>query len=186
MRTPSRSHSGVAFALALAVVCLSLGCNAPNGAREEDPISGTWYGGSTFPDHQGYKYQYVFSPMAHGRWQVLGEGVYGPDTFGAAIKTFWSGEIRKIGDSYELRLMSLTSTDATEPPEVLPTIIAGRAVLNLLGPDEMKLEYNTAGMWKWGTTVFVDDPEVWMYKPGSGGPTIEILRRLKTDGEIKL
>ena len=186
MRTLIGLHSGVALVLALAMVCSTLGCHAPNGAPEKDPISGTWYGGSTFPDHRGYKYHYVFSPIAHGRWQVLGEGAYGADTFGAVIQTFWSGEIRKIGDSYELRLMCLTSTDATGPPDVFPTILAGRAVVTLPGPDEMKLEYNTAGIWKWGTTVFVDDPEVWMYKPGSGGPTIEILRRLKTDGEIKL
>jgi len=172
--------------LALATVCATLGCHAVKDAREDDPISGTWYGGSTFPDHQGFKYQYVFSPISHGRWQLLGEGAYSPDIFGAAIQTFWSGEIRKLGDSYELRLMALTSTDATGLPQSHPTILAGRAVVTLLGPDEMKLEYNTAGIWKWGTTVFVDEPETWMYKPGSGGPTVEILRRLKTDGEIKL
>jgi hypothetical protein len=165
---------------------IAVGSLAANALRENDPISGTWYGGSTFEGHLGYKYQYVFSPIARGRWQLLGAGAYGPDTFGAAVKTFWSGEIRKIGDSYELRLMCLTSTDANEPPEVLPKIPAGRAIVTLLGPDEMKLEYDTAGMWSWGTTVFVDEPEVWMYKPGSGGPTVEILRRLKTDGEINL
>ncbi len=170
------------FIVLLAVVVV--GGLAANAARE-DPLSGTWYGGSTMAEHQGYKYQYVISPIGPDRWQLLGDGAYNADTFGAALKTSWSGEIRKNGNHYDLRLMCLTSTDPTDPPNVLPTIIAGHANVILVGPDEISFEYDAAGTFTWGTVPFVDKAAAWMYTPSSGPGSLETLRRLKMDGAIR-
>jgi opacity protein-like surface antigen len=45
------------------------------GGRDSDcPPTGTWYGGSYFPDHAGFNYQYTFIPVEAGRFLLTAEG----------------------------------------------------------------------------------------------------------------
>lgn len=172
--------------IAVLVLVLSAAAAAVAGGAKEDPITGTWIGGSSFPDSQGYKYVYVFTPMGPGQWRLIAQSAYGPASWGAGMATFWAGDIRKVGTRYELRLICLTQNDLNEPPMELPGIIAARAWLTVTGPDEIKLVYDTAGNWTWGTNPFVDAAAAWAYTPDSGVAVEEILHRFETVRPINL
>ena len=154
---------------------------------KEDPISGTWYGGSSSPDHAGFKYVYQFSPIGEGRWQVACfpasiAAAYGPN----ALMTPFGGEIVKTASGYELRLRSLATATAVAPPKDLPVVIAARAILTVVGPNEIKLVYDTAGMYAWGKVPFVDDALGWAYRPGNGDPVPETIYKMQTTVDINL
>jgi hypothetical protein len=175
------------LALVLFLGVLVVGGLSALGGKEDDPISGTWYGGSSFPDHAGFKYIYVFSPIAAGRWQLLCFPVSNPAAYGGfTIMTPFAGEIVKTASGYELRLISLGTATAAAPPSELPTIVAGRAILTVVGPSEIKLVYDTAGAWAWGKVPFVDAAMGWSYRPGNGGPVPETLHKMQTTVDINL
>ncbi len=151
-----------------------------------DPVTGAWYGGSTSPDGVQFKWLYVFTPAGPDRWTLTCEGAFAPEVFRAALKTQFGGEIRRTGSAYELRLACLTTNDTSAAPKELPSIVAARAVLTVLGPDQIRLTYDTAGVWIWGTVPFVDQPVAWMYRRGIDPPTVETLSRVKMDVDVAL
>jgi hypothetical protein len=174
------------FALALLFAVLVVG-GLSAMAEKEDPISGTWYGGSSFPDHAGFKYVYQFAPLGSDRWQVTCFIASNPAAYGGfAIMTPFSGEIRKTGSGYELRILSLGTATAEVPPKDLPTIVGARALLTVVGSTEIKLLYDTAGVWAWGKEPFVDAAAAWMYRPGNGGPVPETIRKMQATVDINL
>ncbi len=79
-----------------------------------------------------------------------------------------------------------TGFRAAVPPDVLPSVAAGRAVLKVVGPDRIDLVYDTAGGYAWGKVPFVDNAAGWGYRPGNGGPVPETLYRLNTTVDINL
>jgi len=153
---------------------------------QTDQLTGTWIGGSTAPDGSQHKWVYVFSPAGPDRWTITCERAFAPEVFGAALSTQFGGEIRKFGSNYEVRLACLATNDTSPTPKDLPSIIGARAVLTMLGLDQVKLTYDTLGFWKWGTVPFVDQPATWAYRRGMDPPTVETLSRLKTEVEIAL
>jgi hypothetical protein len=145
--------------------------------------AGTWYGGSYFPEHAGFKYQYTFIPVKAGRFLLTAEGAYNPDSLGAAVATTFTGELVKKADgSFEIRLIALTTTDPTHPPEELPMIVAGKADVQFDGCDKMIITYNWAAFYKWDSVPFVDDPVAWMILPGK--PTVETLNRMRMETQL--
>jgi hypothetical protein len=151
-----------------------------------DPLTGAWYGGSTAPDGTQAKWIYIMTPVRPGRWVVECQGAFSPMNFGAPIVTEFGGEIRKKGTEYELRLVCLTQSDTTPRSKNLPTIVAGRAVLTILGPGQIRATYDSVGFWKWDTVPFVDQAAVWAYRRDINPPTVETLYRLSMDVEINL
>ena len=85
-----------------------------------------------------------------------------------------------------LRLVCLTTTHSSAAPKTLPSIIAGRAALTVLGPDQVKLSYDTVGAYAWDTIPYVDQTVAWTYRRGIDPPTVETLSWLKTGVEISL
>jgi hypothetical protein len=174
------------FALVLFLGVLVVGGLSAAGAKD-DPISGTWYGGSSSPDHAGFKYIYVFSPIADGRWQVLCFIASSPAAYGfPAIMTPFAGEIVKSATGYEMRILAMGTASANVPPTELPNVTGARAILTVAGPNEIKLVYDTAGMYAWGKTPFVDSPLGWAYRPGSGDPTPETIYKMQATVDINL
>jgi hypothetical protein len=154
------------------------------GEKDSDcSPAGTWYGGSSFPDHAGFKYQYTFIPVEADRFLLTAEGAYNPDSLGAAVATTFTGELVKKADgSFEIRLIALTTTDPTHPPEELPMIVAGKADVQFDGCDKMIITYDWAGFYKWDSVPFVDYPVAWMIKPDK--PTVETLNRMRMGTEL--
>jgi hypothetical protein len=156
-------------------------------STKEDPITGTWYGGSSSPDHAGFKYLYQFYPIGEGRWQVACFPVSNPASYGPfALMTPFGGEIVKTASGYELRLITLGTATAVAPPKDLPMVVGARAILTVVGQNEIKLVYDTAGMFAWGKVPFVDDALGWAYRPGNGGPVPETLYKMQTTVDINL
>jgi hypothetical protein len=56
-----------------------------------DPLCGSWYGGDPNPDIIGYKYHYSFIPAGPDRWYIMAQGIYNPDSLGAAVMSKWTG-----------------------------------------------------------------------------------------------
>ena len=79
-----------------------------------------------------------------------------------------------------LRLVCLTTNDTSAAPKTLPSIIAGRAALTVLGPDQVKLSYDTVGAYAWDTIPYVDQSVAWTHRRGIDRPTVETLSWLKT------
>lgn len=143
--------------------------------------TGTWYGGSYNDDHEGYKYQYTFIPTKPGRrFSVTADGVYNPDTLGAAeVATTWTGEMVKKpskaiggsddsndGSTYEIRLIALTSTDPIDPPEVLPMIWAVKGDVRFDGCNTLMITYDWFAVYTWEKVPFVDEPDMWVLNSG--------------------
>jgi hypothetical protein len=150
-----------------------------SGVSECSP-AGTWYGGSYNPENAGYKYQYTFSPMKAGRFFAMADGAYNPDSLGAAVATTWTGEVvRAKANSYEIRLIALTTNDPTEPPEELPMIWAVRGDLKIDGCDTITITYTWFAIYKWDTVPFVDAPVSWNLHAGDD-PIVETIRRMPT------
>jgi hypothetical protein len=142
--------------------------------------TGTWYGGSYVPDHEGYKYQYTFVQSEPGRYFAMADGAYNPDTLGAAVATTWTGELVKTsGNAYEIRLIALTTTDPTDPPNELPMVWAVRGNVRFDGCDRMVIEYDWFVVYEWGKIPFVDVPAVWNLYDGEG-PIVETIIRMPT------
>jgi len=173
----------LAFIVLVMVVAASAQLSAMGSA---DPFAGAWFGGSTAADGSQHKWGYIFTPAGQDRWIITCERAFAPEVFGAALATQFGGEIRKVGSTYEARLACLATNDTSATPKDLPNILAARAVITILGPGELKLTYDTLGIWKWGTTPFVDQPIHWAYRRGIDPPTVETLSRLKTDVEVAL
>ena len=172
------------FALILLLGVLAVG-GLSAMAEKEDAITGAWYGGSTFPDHAGFKYLYTFSPIGPDRWQVLCFPASNPAAYGPfALMTPFGGEIVKTVSGYEMRILSLGTATAEVPPKDLPMVVGARAILTVVGPNEIKLVYDTAGMYAWGKVPFVDSPVGWAYRPGNGGPVAEALYKMQTTVDI--
>ena len=71
----------------------------------------------------------------------MADGAYNPDSLGAAVATTWTGEVVKTtANSYEIRLIALTTNDPTAPPEELPMIWAVRGDLEMDGCDRITIE----------------------------------------------
>ena len=163
--------------LVVAATCMFAG-----GIRGADPLSGTWYGGSTNPDHAGYKYQYTFVPTGTNRWYAMADGMYSPDTFGAALLSKWTGEVHRSGDVYEIRLLAMTTNDPVDPPDELPTIHVVRGWITFNSENEITTEYDLWGIYAWGTTPLIDEPAVWALEPNS--TITEVLHRMRMDVEL--
>ena len=151
--------------------------------RGTDPLSGTWYGGNPDPDIIGYKYQYSFIPTGLDRWYVMAQGIYNPDSLGGAVKTIWTGEVVRSGDTYEMRLMAMTTTDPVDPPDEFPIIHAIRGWLTVNSENELATAYDLWGAYAWGTTPFMDEPATWMVPPNSV-IIPEVLHRLRMDIDL--
>jgi hypothetical protein len=174
------------IALVLFLVVLAVGGLSAMSTKE-DPITGTWYGGSSFTGHAGFKYPYLYSPVGEGRWQVLCfpasvAAAYGP----FALMTPFGGEIVKTAPGYELRLITPGTATAVAPPKDPPMVVGARAILTVVGPNEIKLVYDTAGMYAWGKVPFVDDALGWAYRPGNGDPVPETIYKMQTTVDINL
>jgi hypothetical protein len=150
------------------------------GGNTEDPLRGSWYGGSSNPDHAGYKYHYTFIPTGTGRWYVMADGAYNPDSLGAAVATTWTGEVIERDGAYEIRLLALTTNDPTEPPEELPTIQVVVGSLTIKSDDEAAINYDSWASYKWGDAPFKSEPAKWMLPPGAG-PISEVIHRMDTE-----
>ena len=100
--------------------------------------------------------------------------------------TEFGGEIIKKGSVYEERLVCLAQSDTSPRSKTLPSIVAGRAILTILGPDKIQLSYDSVGFWKWGTVPFVDPAAMWAYRLGIDPPTVGTLSWLKTGVENSL
>ena len=85
-----------------------------------------------------------------------------------------------------LRLVCLTTNDSNAAPKTLPSIVAGRAALTVLGPDQVKLTYDTVRAYAWDAILYVDQSIAWTYRRGIDPPTVETQSRLKTGVEISL
>jgi hypothetical protein len=145
-----------------------------------DPLCGTWYGGSTNPDHAGFKYQYTFIPTGSDRWYVMAQGIYNPDSLGAAVLSRFTGEVVHLDGDYEIRLIAMATTDPVDPPDELPVIHAVRGGLTVNSENEVTVEYDLYGIYAWDTTPFVDEPAVWGIPPNSTVLT-EIIHRMRMD-----
>jgi hypothetical protein len=150
------------------------------GVRDADPLRGSWYGGSSNPDNSGYKYHYTFIPTGPGRWYVMADGAYNPDTLGAAVATTWTGEVVEREGKYEIRLLALTTNDPTEPPEELPTIHVVMGSITVESEGKVTINYDSWGAYNWGDTPLKSEPAAWMLTPGSG-PITEVIHRLSMD-----
>lgn len=148
-----------------------------------DPLSGTWYGGSSNPDNAGFKYQYTFIQTGPDRWYAMAQGMYNPDSLGGAVKSIWTGEVVLSDGAYEIRFMAMTTTDPIDPPDELPIVHAIRGWLTVNSENEITTEYDQWGAYTWGTTPFVDEPATWMLPPNSVIIT-EVLHRLRMDIEL--
>jgi hypothetical protein len=154
------------------------------GGTGECSPAGTWYGGSYNPENEGYKYQYTFFPIKAGRYSAMADGAYNPDSLGAAVATTWTGEVyRAEGDSYEIRLIALTTNDPTEPPEELPMIWAVKGDLEVDGCDTITITYNWFAIYEWDKVPFVDEPIAWNLYAGSD-PIVETIQRMPTGTEL--
>lgn len=153
--------------------------NRESAASDRDPLRGSWYGGSSNPDNAGYKYQYTFIPTGAGRWYVMADGAYNPDSLGAAVATTWTGEVIARDGKYEIRLLALTTNDPTEPPEELPSVNAVRGFLSMESDSKVVINYESWGAYKWGDAPFVSEPAKWMLRPGAGKIT-ETIQRMST------
>jgi hypothetical protein len=145
-----------------------------------DPLSGTWFGGSEFSGHAGWKYQYSISPVDDGVWTVLGQGAYyDPSAWGGPVVTKWTGEIIRIEGEYRSRIMIMVLDDTTIPPMKLPVIIAYEAWLSDITDDSLTLSYISGAQYAYGDMPFVDDPTA-VFLSNSDPPVVEYLRRLPT------
>ena len=152
------------------------GGTGDSAASGQDPLCGSWYGGSSNPDNAGYKYHYTFIPTGKGRWYVMADGAYSPDSLGAAVATTWTGEVIARDGKYEIRLLALTTNDPTEPPEELPTVHAVRGFLSVESDSKVVINYESWGAYNWGDSPFESEPAVWMFPPGTGTITETIQR----------
>jgi hypothetical protein len=148
-----------------------------SASLSEDPLCGSWYGGSYNPDNAGYKYQYTFIPTGKGRWYAMADGAYNPDSLGAAVKTTWTGEVIERDGKYEIRLLALTTNDPTEPPEELPTVHGVLGFITVDSDGKATISYDSWGAYNWGDSPFKSEPAVWMMPPGAG-PIIETIQRM--------
>lgn len=150
----------------------------------DNELTGVWYGGSTFPDHQGYKYQYTFTPSGPDMYMAMADGAYGPVSFGAGLQTKWTGEVRKLDNGdYEIRLISLITGEPVEPPNELPNVLAVVGDLKILDSGEVEIKYQWYGSYMWGRKIFVDKPDVWfLYKDSP--PIVEIIERAPGEGSL--
>ena len=140
--------------------------------------TGTWYGGSYNPENEGYKYHYTFVPAEPGSYFAMADGAYNPDTLGAAVATTWTGElVKRSGNTYEIRLIALTSTDPTDPPDVLPMVWAVKGNVRFEGCDKITIEYDWFAIYEWGKVPFVDMPAQWNLYAGEG-PIVETIIRM--------
>lgn len=149
-------------------------------AMSEGPLCGSWYGGSYNPDNAGYKYQYTFIPTGKGRWYVMADGAYNPDSLGAAVATTWTGEVIERDGKYEIRLLALTTNDPTEPPEEVPTVHGVQGFITLDSDGKATINYNSWGAYNWGDSPFVSEPAMWMLPPDSG-PITETIQRMSVE-----
>ena len=149
----------------------------------EDELSGTWFGGSTNPDHEGFKYKYVFVPTGPDRWCLIANGAYSPDSIGAQVATPWSGEVFASDDGYEMRLIALTTNDPVHPPEELPTIQAVRGYLSIDEAGVGHITYDLYALYGWDQIPFVDEPSAWVLEPGTG-ELRETIHRISTKNEF--
>ena len=153
------------------------------GANECTP-AGTWYGGSYYEGHAGYKYHYTFTPTQAGRFFAMADGAYYPDSLGVAIITTWTGEmVEKSGGSYEIRLIGISLTDPNEPSEESPMIWAGKGDVQFDGCDKMTIEYNFFAIYEWDKVPFVDDPVTWVLYSGDD-PIVETIKRMHMGTEL--
>ncbi len=170
----------------LLVLCLAAAVVLPaiaNGSAE-DPLRGTWYGGSSNPDNVGFKYQYTFIPTGPNRWHAMADGAYNPDSLGAAVETRWTGEVLRANGKYEIRLIALTTNDPVDPPDELPKIHAVRGYVSFPSSGAAQIQYDLFGTYDWSQTPFVDEPVSWILEPGQG--TIdEKIQRVDTQVSYK-
>ena len=150
---------------------------------EADPLCGTWYGGDPNPDLIGYKYHYSFIPTGPDRWYIMAQGIYNPDSLGAAVMSKWTGEVVRSGGVYEMRIMVMTTTDPVDPPDEFPIIMAARGWITVNLENEIETSYDQWGAYTWGTTPFVDEPATWMLPPNSNVIT-EVLHRIRMDVDL--
>ena len=140
----------VAVVLTLVSTVAFAGGTKSSAPLNDDPLRGTWYGGSYNPDNAGYKYQYTFIPTGKGRWYVMADGAYNPDTFAAAVATTWTGEVIERDGRYEIRLLALTTNDPTDPPEELPTVHGVLGFITLDSDGKATINYDSWGAYNWG------------------------------------
>lgn len=178
-RRMKRSWFLVTVLIAFAGTLAFAGGTRGASAMSEDPLCGSWYGGSYNPDNAGYKYQYTFIPTGKGRWYVMADGAYNPDSLGAAVATTWTGEVIERDGKYEIRLLALTTNDPTEPPEEVPTVHGVQGFITLDSDGEATINYNSWGAYNWGDSPFVSEPATWMLPPGSS-PITETIQRVST------
>jgi len=165
------------FSLLMALICLNI---LFSGGTRDNALTGTWYGGSTFPDHQGYKYQYTFTPTAPGKYMVIADGAYGPASFGAGLQTKWTGTAVKLTEGgYEIRLISMITGEPVEPPDELPMVLAVMGKITIPGSGKAELSYYWYGMYQWGKKPFVDVPATWFLYEDSP-PIDEILDKMES------
>jgi hypothetical protein len=102
----------------------------------------------------------------------------------AAVATTWTGAlVRKPGGTYEMRLIALTTTDPTEPPEELPMIWAVKGDVRFDGCDTIIIEYNWFGIYEWDKVPFVVEPATWLIYSGQD-PIVETIKRMLGDTEL--
>jgi len=135
------------------------------GGQAEDPLQGTWYGGSNNEGHAGFKYHYTIIGTEPDRWCIIADRAYAPECIGATMGTVWTGEITKSGDRYEVRLISLTTNDTANPPTELPVIQGVRGYITLTSENTASAEYDIYGVWAWGQTPFIDNAVTWIVEP---------------------
>ena len=167
--------------------------DSDKNSKQNCTQTGTWYGGSYVPEHEGYKYQYTFIPIeTEGHYSVTADGVYNPDTLGAEVATTWTGQmVKKHGrhggkakdnSAYEIRLIALTSTDPVDPPEVLPMIWAVKGDVRFDGCDTLIIEYDWFAIHTWDKVPFVDEPDVWLLYDGQ--KIVETIKRMPMKSKL--
>jgi hypothetical protein len=113
----------------------------------------------------------------------MAQGIYNPDSLGAAVMSKWTGEVVRSGGVYEMRIMAMTTTDPVDPPDEFPIIMAARGWITVNSENEIETSYDQWGAYAWGTTPFVDEPATWMLPPNS---TVirEVLHRIRMDVDL--
>ena len=171
------------FLPALAIVAGGASAGSIKEAGGADPLQGSWYGGSSNPDHAGYKYHYTFIPTGSDRWYVEAQPSYTAATFGGAILSNFTGEVVLVDGAYEVRLLAMMGKDPVDPPGELPTVIAGRGWITLTSENGATIEYDFGGFYEWGKTPFVDEPAIQNISPEA--TVKEVIHRMRVDVEIQ-
>jgi hypothetical protein len=91
----------------------------------------------------------------------------------------WTGEVLRSGDVYEIRLLNMTIPDRVDPPDELPTIIAGRGWITVNSEHEATIKYDFSAFYAWGTTPLADEPAVSGITPDA--TVTEVIHRMRMD-----